>query len=103
MTDRQVLDKDSIQAELSSRKDWQISDCGEFIEATYTFDDFQTAFAFMVLVAQDCEAMDHHPNWSNVYNTVHISLTTHDSGGVTALDLALADVIIQAAENPFTQ
>lgn len=56
----------------------------------FAFPDFGAAMAFMVRVAFVCEAMNHHPNWSNVYATVDVELWTHDAGGVTDLDLDLA-------------
>ena len=54
------------------------------------FADFSEAFGFMARVALAAEAMGHHPEWSNVWNRVVIELTTHDSGGLTGLDVALA-------------
>lgn len=61
---------------------------------TFTFTDFKQAFGFMTQVALLAEKMDHHPNWSNVYNTVSIELTTHDAGNViTDKDRKLADAI----------
>ena len=60
----------------------------------FKFKDFQEAFAFMTRVALIAEKMDHHPNWSNVYNTVSIKLSTHDAGNkVTDLDRKLAKAI----------
>ena len=55
-----------------------------------TFADFTQAFAFMSDVAREADALDHHPEWFNVYNRVVIDLTTHDAGGITALDFDLA-------------
>lgn len=64
------------------------------LKKTFKFKDFQEAFAFMTRVAFLAEGMQHHPNWSNVYNTVEIELTTHDSGNtVTKKDHALAKAI----------
>ncbi|EIM74775.1 transcriptional coactivator/pterin dehydratase [Nitritalea halalkaliphila LW7] len=61
---------------------------------TFTFGDFQEAFAFMTRVAFLAEAQGHHPNWSNVYNTVEIQLTTHDAGNtITEKDHQLAKAI----------
>jgi len=57
------------------------------------FQDFSEAFGFMARVALVAERMDHHPEWSNVWNRVVVDLTTHDAGGVTELDLALARAI----------
>lgn len=60
----------------------------------FTFSDFSEAFGFMTRVAMVAEQMNHHPNWSNVYNTVEIKLSTHDAGNiVTAKDRALAKAI----------
>jgi 4a-hydroxytetrahydrobiopterin dehydratase len=64
------------------------------LKAIFKFKDFVEAFAFMSKVALVAEKMDHHPNWSNVYNTVTIELTTHDAGNiVTDKDRRLADAI----------
>lgn len=64
------------------------------LQRTFKFKDFQEAFAFMTRVALIAEKMDHHPNWSNVYNTVTIELSTHDAGNkVTDLDRKLAKAI----------
>ena len=60
------------------------------ITKTFRFDDFKQAFAFMSAVALKAEQMDHHPEWSNVYNRVTIRWTTHSEGGVTDLDIQLA-------------
>ncbi len=60
------------------------------IEKSFKFPDFKSAFAFIGAVALKAEQMDHHPEWFNVYNRVDVTLTTHDAGGVTALDVALA-------------
>jgi len=64
------------------------------LQATFHFKDFAEAFAFMTEVALHAEKQNHHPNWSNVWNTVDIQLTTHDAGNiVTEKDLKLADTI----------
>ena len=60
------------------------------IRKRFTFRDFGEAFAFMTRVALEAEKADHHPDWSNVWNKVDILLTTHDAGGLTARDVALA-------------
>jgi 4a-hydroxytetrahydrobiopterin dehydratase len=60
------------------------------ISRTFVFADFNQAFGFMTRVALVAEKMDHHPEWSNVYKTVSVTLTTHDAGGVTERDLTLA-------------
>lgn len=68
------------------------------IERKLTFTDFNTAFGFMTRVALKAETMDHHPEWSNVYNRVTVLLTTHDAGGVTELDTTMARFIDDAAK-----
>ena len=67
------------------------------IARSLTFADFNAAFGFMSRVALKAETMDHHPEWSNVYNRVEVLLTTHDAGGVTARDLDMARFIDAAA------
>jgi 4a-hydroxytetrahydrobiopterin dehydratase len=60
------------------------------IGKTFVFKDFNEAFGFMTRAALVAEKMDHHPEWHNVYKTVEVVLSTHDAGGVTALDIELA-------------
>jgi len=67
------------------------------IARTFLFADFNQAFAFMTRVALKAEVLDHHPEWRNVYNRVEVVLTTHDAGGVTALDVDLARFMDAAA------
>jgi 4a-hydroxytetrahydrobiopterin dehydratase len=64
---------------------------------TFKFDDFNAAFGFMTRVAIAADKADHHPEWSNVYNKVDITLATHDAGGLSERDVALADFIEKAA------
>ena len=66
---------------------------GDGIERRYSFADFVGAFAFMARVALLAEKADHHPEWSNVWNKVDMRLTTHDAGGLSAKDFALAKAI----------
>jgi 4a-hydroxytetrahydrobiopterin dehydratase len=63
------------------------------IERSYKFGDFVAAFAFMTRVALLAEKADHHPEWFNVYNRVDVRLTTHDAGGLSVRDVALAQAI----------
>ena len=63
------------------------------IRKLFTFRDFGEAFAFMTRIALEAEKADHHPDWSNVWNKVDILLTTHDAGGLTMRDVALAKKI----------
>lgn len=66
---------------------------GDRIERSFKFDDFGAAWGFMCRVALAAEKLDHHPEWSNVYNRVEIALSTHDAGGLTRLDFELAEKI----------
>ncbi|MEM9220885.1 MAG: 4a-hydroxytetrahydrobiopterin dehydratase [Pseudomonadota bacterium] len=76
---------------------WTLSGDQKSIERSLKFADFGSAFAFMTRVAIAAEKMDHHPEWSNVYNRVSVRLTTHDAGGLTEKDAALAKLIDDAA------
>ena len=63
------------------------------IERDFSFADFSAAWGFMARVALLAERQQHHPEWSNVWNRVHITLTTHDAGGLSAADVTLARAI----------
>jgi 4a-hydroxytetrahydrobiopterin dehydratase len=91
------LDPDHIRDKLSALPGWQLSDDGLAITRKFKFKDFREAFAFMTHVALAAERADHHPEWSNVYNRVDMRLTTHDAGGLTERDFALAAVADAAA------
>jgi len=75
--------------------DWDLRD--NALHRTFRFRDFVQAFGFMTTVALVAERVNHHPEWSNVYDTVTIRLTTHDAGGVTDKDYALAEEISRLA------
>ena len=70
---------------------------GNAIRKQYQFSDFRAAMTFMNTVADTADQMDHHPEWCNVYNRVTVTLSTHDAGGVTEKDIALAQAMEQAA------
>ena len=70
--------------------EWTLAEDGNSIRRKFTFRDFNEAFGFMTRVALAAEKMDHHPDWSNVYKTVDVTLNTHDAGGLTELDFKLA-------------
>lgn len=76
---------------------WEMADGRDAISKTFKFNDFAAAFAFMTRIAIQAEKMDHHPEWSNVYNRVSVLLTTHDADGLTALDVTLAEKMEEAA------
>ncbi|MEL7467291.1 MAG: 4a-hydroxytetrahydrobiopterin dehydratase [Pseudomonadota bacterium] len=69
---------------------WTASSDGKAIEKTFKFKNFRAAMAWMVRAGFEAEAADHHPEWSNVYNRVEVRLTTHDTGGLSDKDIALA-------------
>jgi len=87
---REKLGKEAIADALTGLEGWSLAADGAAIKRTFTFKNFSEAFAFMTRVALAAEKMDHHPDWSNVYKTVDVTLNTHDAGGVTALDIDLA-------------
>jgi 4a-hydroxytetrahydrobiopterin dehydratase len=72
---------------------WTVRDSGKAIHRSLTFKDFNEAWGFMNRVALLAEQMGHHPDWSNVWNRVEITLSTHDAGGLTGNDLELAKKI----------
>ena len=75
---------------------WAPAQNGGAIHKSFKFADFNEAWGFMTRVAMAAEKADHHPEWSNVYNKVEITLSTHDAGGVTAKDIELATFIDKA-------
>ena len=84
------LTGEAVQSELAELDGWALDDAGAGIEKTFRFDDFNAAFGFMGRAALKAEQMNHHPEWFNVWNRVEVRLSTHDAGGVTSLDIALA-------------
>ena len=78
------------QEALKTLKGWKKSRGKNAIEKDFIFKDFKTAFSWMTKIALIAEKMDHHPEWFNVYNKVEVTLSTHDSGGVTELDIEMA-------------
>ena len=80
-------------AALARLPQWTLRDDGLAIVRKLKFSDFGEAFGFMTRVAIAAEKADHHPEWFNVYNRVEITLTTHDAGGLSARDVALAEAI----------
>lgn len=78
---------------------WIVSSDRKSIERKFTFKDFQQAFEFMTLAAQFAEEINHHPDWCNSWNEVRVSLTTHSSGGLTELDVRLAQKMNDFAQN----
>ena len=82
------LDQDSINTELEGLSGWTSE--GDWIVKEFTFENFREAMGFMVKAGYEAEELNHHPNWSNVYNRVKVELQTHSEGGVTEKDIDLA-------------
>ena len=87
----QPMPEDALRTALAELPDWERD--GDRIRREFGFGNFVEAFGFMSRVALLAEKANHHPEWSNVYNRVSIELTTHDAGGLTELDVALAGEI----------
>lgn len=85
-----MADKIGASAVLKDLNGWTAVDGRDAIAKQFKFADFNAAFGFMARVAIKADKMDHHPEWSNVYNKVDVTLTTHDADGVTELDKTLA-------------
>ena len=95
----QLLNKETIVSELEKIPGWEIKT--DKLYRQIKFKNFKTAFGFMTMVALEAETLDHHPDWSNVYNMVTITLNTHDQCGLTVLDFKLANAINKILENGF--
>jgi len=87
------LTEGECSAALADLTGWSLVRSGLAIERTFTFGDFLEAFGFMTRVAMLAQQADHHPEWSNVYNQVVITLTTHDAGGLSKRDITMAKAI----------
>jgi 4a-hydroxytetrahydrobiopterin dehydratase len=93
----QKLTSEARKAALGKLANWSDVSGRDAITRKFTFKNFREAFAFMTKVAEVAEEMNHHPEWFNVYKTVEVTLSTHDAGGVTELDLKLAEAINKLA------
>ena len=85
------LSPEDIEKRLLRFPDWVYDD--KAIHAEFEFENFKDCFSAMSRIAFECEALNHHPNWTNVYNVLSVSLSTHDAGGVTEKDFELAEAI----------
>ena len=90
MSGRDLLDDAAVAAAVAELDGWALEEDGAAIGKRFTFKSFSEAFGFMARAALAAEKLDHHPEWSNVYNKVDVRLTTHSAGGLTALDVELA-------------
>ena len=89
----QKLTADARRAALAKLSGWTEVSGRDAIARKFVFKDFNQAFGFMTRAALVAEKMDHHPEWSNVYKTVEVTLSTHDAGGLTMKDVALAQAM----------
>ena len=85
------LTPEDIEKKLLAYPEWEYYDNAIHVE--YEFENFKDCFSAMSRIAFECELLNHHPDWSNTYNVLRISLSTHDEGGVTNLDFNLARAI----------
>ncbi|MGS0526958.1 4a-hydroxytetrahydrobiopterin dehydratase [Zobellia nedashkovskayae] len=85
------LSEQEIESQLTKLSGWEYVDGA--IETSFEFKDFKDTFSVMTRIAFECEAQGHHPDWSNVYNSLHIRLNTHDAEGITEKDFKLAQSI----------
>ena len=90
------LSEDQIEKRMLHFPDWDFYE--NAIHAEFEFENFRDCFSAMSRIAFECEALNHHPDWSNVYNILSISLSTHDAGGVTDKDFSLAEAIENIVE-----
>ncbi len=86
-----TLSEIEINMRLSTMQGWEYEN--NAIHTSLEFDNFKDAFTVMTRIAFEAERLNHHPDWANVYNTLSISLSTHDAGGVTEKDIELAKII----------
>ena len=93
----QKLDNAARRSALAKLNGWSEVSGRDAISKKFTFKNFNEAFGFMSRVALVAEKMDHHPEWSNVYKTVDVTLSTHDAGGLTELDVKLAEAMDKIA------
>jgi 4a-hydroxytetrahydrobiopterin dehydratase len=86
------ISHEQVQRFLNEHPEWEYKD--DSLSTSYTFTDFKTAFRFMSLIALEAEELQHHPEWTNIYNRLSFTLKTHDAGDkVTEKDIRLARVI----------
>jgi 4a-hydroxytetrahydrobiopterin dehydratase len=91
------LDEAALGEAVAGLEGWQVDHAAGALRRSFRFADFVEAFGFMTRVALRAQAMDHHPDWSNSYNKVEITLSTHSAGGVSRNDVELAQAIDKLA------
>lgn len=91
------LSKVEINKRLEKLEGWQYEE--NSIQTKFEFENFKETFSIMTRIAFEAEAQQHHPEWTNVYNTLSITLSTHDAGGVTEKDFKMAEIIESIIES----
>jgi 4a-hydroxytetrahydrobiopterin dehydratase len=94
---RQKLSGEARKAALAGLSGWSEVEGRDAITKKFVFRDFNAAFGFMTRAALMAEKLDHHPEWFNVYKNVEVTLSTHDAGGVTEVDIKLAEAMDRLA------
>lgn len=94
----ELLTKSQREELLAEFPNWKLDGAEIRISQSFVFKNFVEAFCFMTEVAFHAEKLNHHPEWSNVYKTVDVSLTTHDCGGLSSLDFKLAKIMDRLAK-----
>jgi 4a-hydroxytetrahydrobiopterin dehydratase len=89
----QKLTSEARKSALAKLQGWSETPGRDAISKKFVFQDFNAAFGFMTRAALVAEKLDHHPEWFNVYRTVEVTLSTHDAGGLTELDIKLAEAM----------
>src|SRR5438046_9552063 len=92
------LDEAARKALAARLPGWRLAEGRDALQKTFKFADFSAAFGFMARAALVAEKMDHHPEWANVWNRVEVTLSTHSAGGLTELDLELAEAMDKIAQ-----
>ena len=90
------LTNTEIETRLENYPDWEFYE--DALHTDFEFDNFKDCMSAMNRIAYECEALNHHPEWTNAYNTLYITLTTHDADGVTELDFKLLEAINKIVE-----
>lgn len=96
-----VLPPNDLEQMLHDLPQWRIATDGAALSRDYLFQTFSQAFGFMTQAALHAERLNHHPDWSNIYNRVHVRLSTHEAGGITVRDVQLARIMEHIAQQPF--
>tara|TARA_B100000795_G_C22786586_1_gene434906 strand:+ start:84 stop:380 length:297 start_codon:yes stop_codon:yes gene_type:complete len=90
---KQKISTTDCHIALKKLEGWKLVSGRSAITRTFEFQNFTAAFSWMTAIAMHAENLDHHPEWSNIYNTIDVILSTHDSEGITVLDIEMATIM----------